>query len=84
MQYIKMAIVGIIVGLIAQAIYPGNQDTSILVKLAIGLGGSLLAGTVGNLIHRQPAGATFGRAGFLYSILGALVIIFAARRMGWA
>lgn len=83
MQYLKMALVGLIIGLIAQALYPGNQDTAWYVKVAIGIGGSVLAGTLGNLARKPANGATFGRAGFLYSVLGALVIIFASRQLGW-
>jgi uncharacterized membrane protein YeaQ/YmgE (transglycosylase-associated protein family) len=83
MKYIKMAIVGLIVGLIAQALYPGDQQTAWYIKIAVGIAGSLLVGTLGNLVNRPTNGATLGRAGWIGSIIGALLVMFVARRMGY-
>jgi uncharacterized membrane protein YeaQ/YmgE (transglycosylase-associated protein family) len=49
--------------------------------MALGIAGSLLAGFVGSLIHRRPGGPSFSRAGFIYSIIGAMVLIYLARNV---
>jgi uncharacterized membrane protein YeaQ/YmgE (transglycosylase-associated protein family) len=81
MYYIWLAIVGLIVGGIARYIYPGAVDMHWYVSMALGIAGSLLAGFVGSLIHRRPGGPSFSRAGFIYSIIGAMVLIYLARNV---
>lgn len=70
------AIVGIIVGACARFFYPGAVDMSLLWTMVLGIAGSLLAGFV------TSRGATgFHRAGFLASVVGAIVLIFVGRML---
>lgn len=80
MRYITMAIVGLIVGIIARFVYPGPVHIGWLESMGLGIAGSLLAGIIGGLIHRPTDGKVIHPAGFFYSIIGAVVIIFVARR----
>lgn len=79
LNLVSSAITGLIVGAIARLILPGAQNAGLFMTMLFGLGGSLLAGFV---IHRGQGG--FQRAGFLASVLGALVVVFAATRLGYA
>jgi uncharacterized membrane protein YeaQ/YmgE (transglycosylase-associated protein family) len=81
MQYVSMAIVGLIVGIIARFIYPGAVHLGWIASIILGIAGSFLAGTVGGLIHKPADGKAVHPAGFVYSIIGALVIIFVARNV---
>lgn len=81
MQYIGMAIVGLIVGILSRFLYPGKVEMGLIMSMVLGLAGSFLAGFLGNLIHKKPGGPAFSRAGFIYSILGSLILIFLARNV---
>lgn len=83
MQYVSMAIVGLIVGALARLFYPGAQDMSWIMTAVLGIAGSFLAGLVGSMIHKSGDGKIHP-AGFVYSILGALILIFLAHRFGFA
>ena len=82
MQYIGMAVFGLIVGYIARFLYPGAQHMNILYSMLLGVAGSFLAGIVGGMIHKPADGKSVHAAGFIYSVIGALALIFIARRMG--
>lgn len=69
---------GLIVGVLARFFYPGDVPLDWIPTILLGIGGSLLAGLV---TTRGKAG--FHRAGCLASILGAIVLIFIGRQVGW-
>ena len=70
-------IVGFIVGLIARAImhtHLGFVETTLL-----GIAGSIVGGLIARIFSRPPEGSKFHPAGFIMSIIGAVVIIFLVR-----
>jgi uncharacterized membrane protein YeaQ/YmgE (transglycosylase-associated protein family) len=73
MHYVWMAIVGFVVGLIARAILPGTQHLGIILTAVLGIAGSFVAGFAGQLLGLYPEGAN---AGFIASIIGAIVLLF--------
>lgn len=79
MKYVIMAATGLVVGIIARFIYPGAVPLHLIPTALLGIGGSFLAGTVGNLVHKSDGEQSIHPASFVYSILGALVLIFIAR-----
>ncbi len=68
-------IVGFIVGLIARAIVPGAQHMGFIMTAILGIVGSLVGGLIARLFSRPPEGSKFHPAGFLLSILGAIVLL---------
>src|SRR5207302_5304239 len=81
---IKMAIigwivVGLIAGVIARWIMPGPDPMGWLGTIVLGIVGSLVGGTLLNLVF--GGGFELTGAGFLGSILGALIVLFVWRRM---
>ncbi len=68
-------IVGFIVGLIARAIVPGTQHMGFIMTTLLGIIGSVVGGLIGRLISRPPEGSKFLPAGFLMSIVGAIVLL---------
>ena len=83
MNYVIMAVVGLIVGILARFFYPGAVDMSILMSAILGIAGSFLAGLLGSMVHKTTDGQMHP-AGFIWSIVGAMLLIFLARRFGLA
>jgi uncharacterized membrane protein YeaQ/YmgE (transglycosylase-associated protein family) len=67
-----MIIVGLIVGAIAKLVMPGHDPGGIIVTMLLGIAGSLLAGWVGRAAGWYAPGQS---AGFIMSIIGAVVIL---------
>lgn len=79
MHIVRMLIVGLIVGILARFFYPGAVHMGLIMSAVLGIAGSLLAGLVGNMLQPAVARQPFHPAGLIYSILGAIVVIFVAR-----
>lgn len=73
MQYVWMAIIGFVVGLIARALLPGTQKLGIILTTVLGIVGSFVAGLAGQALGWYSAGAG---AGFFASVVGAIVLLF--------
>jgi uncharacterized membrane protein YeaQ/YmgE (transglycosylase-associated protein family) len=73
MHYVWMAVVGLVVGLIARAILPGTQQLGLILTIALGIAGSLVAGYAGQALGLYQAGQG---AGFIGSVIGAIVLLF--------
>lgn len=82
MQYVVMIIVGLIVGVLARFFYPGAVHMGLIASALLGIAGSFLAGLVGKAIHPASRDQPFHPAGFIYSIIGAIVLIFVGRMTG--
>jgi len=76
LHFIWYIIVGFIVGLIARAIMPGAQQLGFIMTTLIGIVGSIVGGLIGRLFSKPEPGATFHPAGFLMSIIGAIILLF--------
>lgn len=72
MHYVWMVIIGLIVGVIAKFVHPGKENMGMLLTIAIGIGGSLLATFLGGLVGLYKDGET---AGFIMSVIGAVVLL---------
>jgi uncharacterized membrane protein YeaQ/YmgE (transglycosylase-associated protein family) len=60
-------------GVIAKLIYRGKQNMGIIVTMLLGIAGSLVASYGGQWLKLYQPGET---AGFMGSVLGALVTLF--------
>ena len=70
-----MIIVGFIVGVVARFVYPGAIDLGFWATSVVGIIGSLVGGVIGGLIWRSADGK-FHPAGFILSVVGALVVLW--------
>ncbi|CAN5886645.1 GlsB/YeaQ/YmgE family stress response membrane protein [soil metagenome] len=73
MQYVWMAVIGFIVGLVARAILPGTQSLGLILTAVLGIAGSFLAGFAGQALGWYANGQA---AGFIASVVGAIVLLF--------
>jgi uncharacterized membrane protein YeaQ/YmgE (transglycosylase-associated protein family) len=69
-------VVGFIVGWLAEALYPGAQHLGFWKAALIGIGGSILGGLISRLFSKPAEGSSFHPAGFLMSLIGALILLF--------
>ncbi|MGE5105476.1 MAG: GlsB/YeaQ/YmgE family stress response membrane protein [Betaproteobacteria bacterium] len=70
-----MIIVGFIVGVVARFVYPGAIELGFWATSVVGIIGSLVGGVIGGLIWRSADGK-FHPAGFILSVVGALVVLW--------
>ena len=73
MGFIGTIFVGLIVGALALFIMPGEQKMGWIMTILLGIAGALLAGFIGQAVGWYQAGEP---AGWIASIVGALVVLF--------
>ena len=76
LQIILYIIVGFIIGLIARAIMPGAQHLGFVMTTVLGIAGSIVGGFIGRLFSKPEPGSAFHPAGFIMSIIGAIILLF--------
>ena len=69
-------LIGFVAGLIARAVLPGADSMGWIATTVLGVVGSVAGGLIGRAIKKPEAGASFHPAGFLMSIVGAVVVLF--------
>jgi uncharacterized membrane protein YeaQ/YmgE (transglycosylase-associated protein family) len=74
-------ITGFIVGLIARAVLPGSDRMGFIATIVVGIVGSILGGFIARLFKKPEPGAAFHPAGFLMSIIGAIIILLLWRTL---
>ena len=73
MSIIIMIIVRFIVGLIALAIMPGDQNMGIIMTTILGIIGAVVAGFLGQSLGWYAPGEP---AGWIGSVVGAIIVLF--------
>ena len=74
--WVAWIIIGLIAGAIAKAITPGRDPGGCLITIALGIGGAVLAGFVGQQLGWYRAGEG---AGFIAAIAGAVLLLLVYR-----
>jgi uncharacterized membrane protein YeaQ/YmgE (transglycosylase-associated protein family) len=72
MGFIGTVVVGLVVGAIARFVLPGEQKLGWILTILLGIGGSMLAGFIGQAMGWYQAGQG---AGWIASVLGAVVLL---------
>ena len=67
---------GLVVGVIAKLLMPGRDPGGFVITILLGIAGSLLGGLVGRMLGFYRPGDP---AGWIMSILGAVVLLFLYR-----
>ena len=75
-------IVGFIVGLIARFLLPGADSMGFIWTTLVGIAGSIIGGFIARLFSKPAPGAKFHTAGFLMSIVGAIILLLVLRYTG--
>lgn len=77
MSWILFILFGLVIGLLARALVPGKQNIGILWTIGLGILGSLLGGFVTRLVTGESMTAGISTAGFIGSLIGAVVLLLA-------
>ena len=81
MPIIGFLIFGLIVGLLARAVYPGSQHLGWIMTAVLGMVGSLVGGLLGHALFGGNSAADgswgFTPGGLISSIIGAVIVLFA-------
>ena len=67
---------GLIVGALAKLVMPGDDPGGIIVTIALGIVGALVGGFLGRAMGLYQEGQP---AGFIMSVVGAMVLLFGYR-----
>jgi uncharacterized membrane protein YeaQ/YmgE (transglycosylase-associated protein family) len=68
---------GLVAGLVARMLTPGRQAIGCLPTVAVGAGGALLAGLIGQVVLGHSVHAGWSLGPFLLSVIGAVVLLLA-------
>jgi uncharacterized membrane protein YeaQ/YmgE (transglycosylase-associated protein family) len=77
MSILWAIIIGLVVGALAKLFMPGRDPGGILITIAIGIAGSIVAGWVGRALGLY--GANDQGPGFIASVLGAMLLLLVYR-----
>ena len=78
LSFLWMCIIGLMAGALAKLIMPGKDPGGILVTMALGIAGALIAGFLGRALgwYQQGEGA-----GLIMSVVGAILLLAVYRMM---
>jgi uncharacterized membrane protein YeaQ/YmgE (transglycosylase-associated protein family) len=79
---ISWAVFGLVVGLIARMLYPGRQPMGFITTMILGIIGSLVGGFISFLFGFDPQDGAFQGAGWIMSIVGAMVVVWLGLFLG--
>ena len=69
---LALLVSGLIIGALARLALPGPDPMGILATIGLGLAGTVVGGIVGGLL--------FGAGGFVFALLGAILVLYLYRR----
>ena len=78
MHMIGHAIFGLLIGLVARAVMPGQQHMWLILTMLLGLIGAWLGGLIGRVTGMYKEGHP---AGWFMALVGALIVLFIYSRI---
>ena len=78
LHMIGHAIFGLLIGLVARAVMPGQQRMGLILTMLLGLVGAWLGGLIGRVTGMYKEGHP---AGWFMALLGALIVLFIYSRI---
>jgi len=72
MGFLWSILVGFVIGVIAKLVHPGRDGMGLIMTTLLGVGGSVLANFLGQLVGWYQPGES---AGLIASVVGAIVLL---------
>ena len=83
MGIIGWIVLGLLAGILAKAIFPGAESFGLILTTLLGIGGALLGGLLASLVGLgDPVDTFFDLSTLLAAVVGALVILWVATKVG--
>ena len=79
MDILVWIVFGLVVGIVAKVIMPGDDPGGIILTIVLGIAGALLAGWLGRVLGLYQPGEA---AGFIMAVVGAIIILGIYRMVG--
>ena len=78
MSIVGWILFGLIVGVVAKILMPGRDPGGMIVTILLGIGGALVGGFLGRVLGWYGEGEPVG---FIMAVIGAVVVLFAYRKI---
>jgi uncharacterized membrane protein YeaQ/YmgE (transglycosylase-associated protein family) len=78
LHMIGHAIFGLLIGLVARAVMPGQQHMGLILTMLLGLIGAWMGGLIGRVTGMYKEGHP---AGWFMALVGALIVLFIYSRI---
>ncbi len=75
MSIIAFLVIGLLAGLIARALLPGNQSMGLIATMLLGIAGSFVGGLIASLFHTGGHRWDLHPTGLLFSVIGAMLVL---------
>lgn len=75
MGIIAFLVIGLLAGLIARALMPGNQSMGLLSTTLLGIVGSFVGGFIGSLFRSDGRIFDLHASGIIMSVIGAMLVM---------
>lgn len=79
MGILMMIVIGFLVGLVARFLKPGRDSMGFIMTTLLGIIGAVVGGYLGRAMGLYEVGEP---AGFLASVLGAMLVLFVVQAIG--
>ena len=79
MSIVAWILLGLVAGVIAKALMPGNDPGGIIVTILIGVVGAFIGGVVWNFFTGNDSYGDFDIGGLLIAVLGSLILLWGYR-----
>jgi uncharacterized membrane protein YeaQ/YmgE (transglycosylase-associated protein family) len=79
---ISWAVFGLVIGVIARFLYPGRQPMGLVGTMLLGVAGSFMGGLISWAFGFRPEEGAFRGAGWIMSIVGALIVTWLGLYLG--
>ncbi len=76
MHFLWTILIGLVIGAVAKLLMPGRDPGGFFITIIIGIAGSILATFIGRALGLYAEGDS---AGFLMSVVGAILLLFLYR-----
>ena len=72
MEWLWVALVGLVIGVVAKFLMPGKDPGGIIITMLLGIAGSVVATWLGRVLGMYAPGQS---AGFIMSVIGAIILL---------
>lgn len=75
MSIIAFLVIGLLAGLLARALMPGNQSMGLIATTLLGIVGSFVGGFIGSFFRSDGRILDLHPSGLIFSVIGAMLVL---------